>query len=241
MIDAGVIGDVKQIWCRHFINYGGDAYFKDWHSEKKYSNSLLLQKGAHDIDVIHWLANSTSTRVVGMGSLSVYDKCERRDKSDKPDTSWKTNNYPPLEQKGFSPNIDVEDQSMVLMTLENGIQASYLQNHFTPDACRNYCIIGTKGRLENYGNLLKTWTRRIASTNLMDADETIRVVSGSGGHGGADQVIVDEFLNYIRNGGPTTATPIAARNSVAVGCQAAHSMRNGNIPMDIPGIPAGVS
>jgi predicted dehydrogenase len=47
IIDSGAIGAVKAIWCRHFISYGGDAYFRDWHAERKRANSLLLQKGAH--------------------------------------------------------------------------------------------------------------------------------------------------------------------------------------------------
>ncbi|MCK5155952.1 MAG: hypothetical protein KAQ69_05925 [Spirochaetales bacterium] len=40
------------------------------------------------------------------------------------------------------------------MQLENGVQASYLQCHYTPDSCRNYTytFIGTKGRLENRGD-----------------------------------------------------------------------------------------
>lgn len=53
LIDAGAIGEVKTIWCRHFVGNGGDYYFKDWHAERKNTTSLLLQKGAHDIDVIH--------------------------------------------------------------------------------------------------------------------------------------------------------------------------------------------
>ena len=28
----------------HFVSYGGDAYFRDWHAESKYSTGLLLQK-----------------------------------------------------------------------------------------------------------------------------------------------------------------------------------------------------
>lgn len=78
IIDSGLIGDVQCGWCRHFINYGGDAYFRDWHSERKNTNGLLLQKGAHDIDVMHWLMGSRTRRVVGMGMLSVYDRCSRR-------------------------------------------------------------------------------------------------------------------------------------------------------------------
>ena len=58
IIDSGIIGELQAAWCRHFVGYGGDAYFRDWHSEQKYSTGLLLQKGSHDIDVMHWLMGS---------------------------------------------------------------------------------------------------------------------------------------------------------------------------------------
>ena len=80
VIQAGTIGEVKAVWCRHFVAYGGDAYFRDWHADRKNTCSLLLQKGAHDIDIIHWLANSYTTRVHGMGALTTYDKVPRRPK-----------------------------------------------------------------------------------------------------------------------------------------------------------------
>ncbi|MHC4200123.1 MAG: Gfo/Idh/MocA family protein, partial [Planctomycetota bacterium] len=32
LIDEGAIGEVKSAWCRHFVSYGGDAFFRDWHS-----------------------------------------------------------------------------------------------------------------------------------------------------------------------------------------------------------------
>ena len=51
----GHIGEVKAGWCRHFVGWGGDFYFKDWHADRTKSTGLLLQKGAHDIDVLHWL------------------------------------------------------------------------------------------------------------------------------------------------------------------------------------------
>ena len=38
------------------------------------------------------------------------------------------------------------------MRLDNGVLASYQQCHFTPDYWRNYTVIGTEGRLENFGD-----------------------------------------------------------------------------------------
>ncbi len=230
IIDSGIIGEIKAVWCRHFISYGGDAYFKDWHSQQKYANSLLLQKGAHDIDVIHWLTGSYTTSVVGMGKLDVYDNCDRRLESEKVDTSFNTENWPPLTQKELSPNIDVEDHNMILMQLENGVQASYLQCHYTPDSCRNYTFIGTKGRLENVGDhgtcSIEVF---ISRTDAYGKPDIIYNLKGKlEGHGGADPQIVQDFLDYVRKDTEPKTSPIAARNAVAVGVMAAESIRGGS-------------
>ncbi len=56
LVRGGAVGTVKTVWVRHFVGFGGDWYFKDWHAERRFTTGLLLQKGAHDIDVLHWLA-----------------------------------------------------------------------------------------------------------------------------------------------------------------------------------------
>lgn len=234
LIDSGVIGELQTVWCRHFINYGGDAYFKDWHSEQINTTGLLLQKGAHDIDVIHWLSGGYTQRVVGMGRLSVYNRCkDRRSADDRGDASWSAANWPPLEQKKISPVIDVEDSSTVMMQLDNGVTANYMQCHFTPDACRNYTFIGDKGRIENVGERhIAIYTTR---GGYNDPDQLIKMPPTYGGHGGADPEIVRAFVNFAKDGTPVPSNnPIAARNSVAAGVLGSYSIRNGNMPQDVP-------
>jgi predicted dehydrogenase len=241
IIDSGRIGQVQAVWCRHFINYGGDAYFKDWHSERKFATGLLLQKGAHDIDIIHWLGGAPTKRVVGMGMLSVYDKVkDRRPAEERGNAKFERANWPPLEQKGMSPVIDVEDHSMMLMQLANGVQGNYVQCHYTPDACRNYTVIGTEGRIENCGDtsgaeneaVVRIWDRRVGY--LENGTESISIPGLVGSHGGADVVIVADFLKYLRTGERSGASPMDARNSVAAGYLATVSMRSGNVPYDVP-------
>jgi predicted dehydrogenase len=242
LIDAGAIGEVKAGWCRHFIAYGGDAYFKDWHAEREKSMSLLLQKGAHDIDVLHWLCGGYATRVTAVGGLTLYDRItDRHDPRERGDASFNDAHWPPLAQTQLNPIIDVEDISMMLMELDNGVFASYQQCHYAPDAWRNYTIIGTEGRVENFGDepghsSVVLWNKRHGYTADGDARFPINVVEGS--HGGADPLIVEEFIRYLRDGGPINTSPIAARNSVAAGYMAAQSLRHGSQPMDIPPLPA---
>jgi predicted dehydrogenase len=214
-IRDGVIGDVKALWCRHFVGYGKDFYFRDWHADRRNTTGLLLQKGAHDIDVIHWLAGSSTRRVTAMGAQAVFQQ----------------------GQPDLYPVVDVEDVSMVLLELGNGVLASYQQCHFTPDYWRNYTVIGTDGRMENFGDtgadaVIRLWNRQ---TDHKDAgDATWPVPERMGRHGGADESIVGEFIRFARDGGPTLTSPVAARDAVAAGVMATRSLREGGRPFDVP-------
>ena len=244
LIDAGAIGKVKAGWCRHFVSYGGDAYFKDWHADRRTATGLLLQKGAHDIDVLHWLCGGYTKRVSAMGALTLYDQIsDRHDPSERGNAAFVADNWPPLSQKGLNPVLDVEDLSMVMMQLDNGVLASYQQCHYTPDAWRNYTIIGTEGRIENFGDgigaetSVKLWNKR-KDGFAPEANETFTMELVSGRHGGGDPRIVAEFVRYVREGGEIKTSPVAARYSVAAGCMATESLRNGATPYDVPPLDA---
>ena len=237
IIDSGLIGEIQSVWVRHFINYGS-CYFRHWCARRETCNGLLLQKGAHDIDVIHWLAGGYTTRVVGMGRLSVYNRTTGRlAPGEAPDRkiSWDPGCWPPLELKGLDPDLNVEDHNMMLMQLDNGVQASYEQCMYTPDAERNYTFIGTRGRVENIGDFgdcrIHVWTRRGSRS---EPDIIYHLKATDEGHGGSDPEIVNAFFDFVRTGKNPVVSPVAARNAVAAGAMAHYSMRHGNIPMDIP-------
>jgi len=239
LIQDGRIGDVKAIWVRHFVGHGGDYYFKDWHADRTRTTGLLLQKGAHDIDVIHWLAGAYTERVSAMGELSVYgDIDDRRDRSGERMPDWfSVDNWPPASLTGLHPVVDVEDISMVNMRLSGGILASYQQCHYTPDYWRNYTVIGTEGRIENVGDtsggVVKLWNRR--HRGYAEADETFPIESApDAGHDGADALLVAEFLRFVRDGGLTATSPIAAREAVAAGILATASLRGDGSAVAVP-------
>ncbi|BCW51414.1 Gfo/Idh/MocA family oxidoreductase [Arthrobacter sp. StoSoilB13] len=244
IIQEGRIGEVKAVWCRHFVGDGGDYYFKDWHAQRANVTSLLLQKGAHDIDVIHWLAGGYTKRVSAVGDLAVYGNVSRRsNNSGKRMGEWfSVENWPPTEQKDLAEVIDVEDISMMNMVLDNGGLASYQQCHFTPDYWRNYTIIGTKGRIENFGDgpgqTINVWTSR--TSGYAPPDEVHTIQDGDGGHGGADPRLIEEFLRFASQGGPTQTSPVAARQAVAAGILATESLRGDGCAREVPALPAGL-
>jgi hypothetical protein len=146
-----------------------------------------------------------------------------------------------MAQKGMSPVIDVEDSNMIMMQLDNGVQASYMQCHYAPDSERNYTFIGTQGRVENIGDYGKceihVWTTR-GSRAEPDIIHYLKPLEGS--HGGSDPAIVQTFVDFVRFGVKTNTSPVAARNSVAAGVMGHDSMRGDGGRRDIPQLPKNV-
>lgn len=246
LIEEGAIGEVQAVWCRHFVGNGGDYYFRDWHADRSKTTGLLLQKGAHDIDVIHWLSGSVSRNVTALGGLMIYgDITDRTSRTGQLVQDWydPENSWPPRSLRGLNPVVDVEDLSMMLMRLDNGVFASYQQCHFTPDYWRNYTVIGTEGRLENFGDEIgarvEVWSKR--SGYRATGDRSVLVAQAEGGHGGADDAIMSEFLRFVRDGGPTLTSPVAARDAVAAGCAATASLRAGGAPEHVRPVDAEVA
>ena len=127
------------------------------------------------------------------------------------------------------------------MQLANGIQASYMQCHFTPDACRNYTVIGTRGRLENYGDVgsgarIQLWNRRSDGFSL-EGDLTVNLSGLDQKHVEADREIVKIFVDILRGNAVPVSSPQDARYAVAAGFGGAYSIRHGGNPFDIPRLP----
>jgi hypothetical protein len=61
----------------------------------------------------------------------------------------------------------------------------------------------------------------------------IKVSAVLGGHGGADPVIVNEFLDYVRGRIQPSISPIDAKAAVAAASAATQSLRNQSQPVDI--------
>ncbi len=237
LIDSGMIGDIKAVWVRHFVGYGGYFYYHDWHGTAKNTTSLLLQKGSHDIDIIHWITGRNAVKVSAFGGLDFYGGNKPNDLTcptcNEKESCTEASPHT-LIQCAFREEIDVEDNNMVMMELEGGIKASYLQCHFTPDYQRNYTFIGTEGRIENSELDGKVYVRTRKSNSWREhSDMTLDIKKEQGSHGGADPKICKDFVDLVLDNKQPLTTPFAGRMSVAVGCAATESIRSGGGVVDV--------
>jgi predicted dehydrogenase len=241
LIRGGAIGEPKVAWCRHFVGQGGELYFSDWHADRSKTKGLLLHKGSHDIDVIQWLCEGRTEVVTALGELLFYDKPRPREPVAA--AAHAPAPYPDEEGSGAQPAMlpmpgqvaDVEDVSLALMRLDNGVLASYQQCHFTPDHWRSYTIIGTDGRIENFGDtgpgaVIMLWNRRRPGYDRQ-ADQCFTIPDT---RWEADLTLVDDFLCHLRHGWPTAPLPIEARDAAAAACAATESLRSGGQPVRVP-------
>jgi len=240
VIDSGQLGEVKAVWVRHFVGFGGFAYFHDYRANADMATGLLLQKASHDIDMIHFLTGRFTKRVVAMGALDYFggDKpddlvCEE---CDEKDTCTDFSTRERKTQCCFRKGIDVEDHSMLLMDLGD-VRANYVQCHYATETTRNYLVIGGDGMAELTGNKITVKTQKANNTKARArarfATATYDVGPAKGGHGGADPEICRAFLDLIIDGKQPHVSPEAGRMAVAVGCAATESIRGGNKPMNI--------
>jgi predicted dehydrogenase len=241
IVESGAIGEIKAVWVRHFVGLGGHFYYHDWHANSKNSTSLLLQKGSHDFDLIHWITGQYTKKVSAFGSLDFYGGDKPNDltcPACSENTTCTEADFSHLNQCAFRQEIDVEDNNIVNMELTGGIKASYLQCHFTPDYQRNYTFIGTEGRMESddLNDKVYVKTRRSNKWHEM-SDKIYDIKKAEGTHGGADPVICRDFLDMITLNKTPVATPLAGRMSVAAGCAAVESIRSGGKVVHVKPIP----
>jgi len=128
-----------------------------------------------------------------------------------------------------------------MLELQSGAIATYSQCQFTPDYHRNYVFIGTKGRMESFEtqHRVKGW-QADDRIEVLYRDggqrETVRFDLEHGNHGGSDIRMIKSWLKSVLNKTFDTENPVGGRQSVAVGCLAAESLRTGNVWRTIPPI-----
>ena len=176
------------------------------------SNSLLLQK-AEPRHRRHPLRSPAGTPAASSAwaSLSVYgDVTDRRDRSGELDAGLvlATTTGRRSSQTGLNPVVDVEDVSMVMMTLDNGVQASYEQCHFTPGLLaqlHRHRHRGAPRELRRHRRRRRARSGTAAAAGTPQGDREYPIDGVEDGHADADLLTMAEFLASVALGEPTDA------------------------------------
>lgn len=234
LILEDVIGEVKAIWCRHFIGHDGYPYAEERHIDQRHPNDLSLQKAIDDLEAMHWLTGSHTRNVVGMGEPLIHEKEQENTQVMAP--LFSLENRSKEKQASFNDIVDVKHVSMLMARMESGALISYQQCHFTPDDRLTYTVIGSRGGLENFSNGENRVIRLRTDRSPYDEKQNREIVVQDGTED-ADSLAVADFLRFARTGAPTKTSPLDAWQAVATVIQATDSLRDESKLRHIPSLP----
>lgn len=219
LIASGIIGELFLANGIDHIDYGGYAFFHDWHRTKAKAHSLLLQKSTHSLDILNWLIDAEPVQVAGLGGLEVFGEPGAVRKFGAPLTEPLNCRSCPIQyeceesllnikiHKGkdwqanwpdncvFESEIDVQDHQALLVNYRNRVKLTYSICHFSAYYRREFQFFGTKGEL-----YFDDERNEIIVDDRLKAEKLTYKISDNGGHGGGDEAMIQEFIRCVRTG-----------------------------------------
>ncbi|MFW5787699.1 MAG: Gfo/Idh/MocA family protein [Halanaerobiaceae bacterium] len=243
LITDGELGRVQMVWARRFVQ--GAKYWHRWHRYQDKSGGLLVHKGAHFLDQLNWNSGSRPAAVTAFGGLDVFQgkedaprRCKDCDITDECPYNWNIEEGKPRryylqaeKEDGYIwdtciyyPGSDVFDNATVMVKYENGVRGTYMECHFSPfhDEDSEIGAIGNKGMGLAYIQQNKVVLKK------KDPEEKheITLPEKKGGHGGADYLIISDFLDCIEKGCTPESDVTAGWDSAVLGRLAQKSANN---------------
>lgn len=230
IIDAGTIGKVDHVQAFNDVGYGF-VYFHDWYRDESIAHGLFLQKATHDIDVINYLVGEKPKSVCAMKSKQIFkgdmpaglrcsacDRCEECMESTY-NIEKTRNDIPRSDYCCYAVDTGNEDSGSMIVEYESGMHVIYAQNFFARKkaARRGARIYGYKGTLE-YDF---TKDEIIVYDHMSDQETRIQFHTPADGHGGGDQVLIQNFVDLIRGKTKESVAPLSAGIESAEICLAA--------------------
>lgn len=173
-IQGGTIGDIMSVQFVNNVHYG-DVFFRKWMRTSEKSDTLLLQKATHDLDLINSLIGLKPLSIAAFGSRLLYGGDMPNDLTcDDCDKKWTcpmsiyrlkveaAKPFPPkyLRKCVYAKEIDLDDNHVVIIQYEGGVTVSYSQTFNAPlrGGQRGGYFIGSEGimNLKYYNEFTET-------------------------------------------------------------------------------------
>lgn len=243
IIESGLIGDLMLIENQEFYN-GGRTYMARWNRKREWSGGLWIHKGSHDFDVFNWWnAKGNPIRVAAFAgvnalrpdqipfpvdpNITIGPNCRACAYGtvcpDYSATDFGQDLFTPeaAQEDGYVKDLciflsdkDTHDNGIALVEYDNNVRASHSECFVCNFDDRRYTVVGDRGTL----------TASVADPTQIEMrprwgqDEIIAVPPADDGmHGGADPLLLEDFLHSIRSGVPALSTLRDGLRAVAVG------------------------
>lgn len=219
LISSGIIGDIFLANGTDHINYGGYAFFHDWHRLKSKSYSLLLQKATHSLDILSWMIGAKPVKVAAFGGLEVFGELGSIKKFGSPlkeelhcrtcQHKWtceesliNIKKHKGIEWQEswpdhcvFDSEVNVDDHQALLIQYQNRAKVTYTLCQFAAYYRREFQFFGTKGEL-----YFDDENNRIIVHDRLKKEKLVYEIENTVGHGGGDAEMILDFLHCIQTG-----------------------------------------
>lgn len=207
IIDEGTIGKIDHVQAYNDVGYGY-VYFHDWYRNEAVSHGLFLQKATHDVDLINYLTGEQAVSVCAMKSKQIFRgdmpaglRCSQCDRTKECMESTynivKTrNDTPRSDYCCYAEDTGNEDSGSMLVCYESGMHAVYTQNFFARKkaARRGARLYGYLGTLEY--DFVRD--EILVYDHMSDKVTRIEFHTPTDGHGGGDQVLIQNFVDIMQ-------------------------------------------
>lgn len=245
IVDAGTLGKVFMIENAEFYD-GGRTYMSRWNRRYEKSGGLWVHKGSHDFDIFNWLLGfpkplrvsaSAGVNALNPGGIpfQVKDGVEPGPSCSECSYSGICPDYHNRALEGRGPEIwgpearrhdgyavdaciymsdkNVHDNGIALVEYEDGSRASHLECFVCSFSDRTYTVVGDRGVAQ------ASLHRRLITINPRWSGEVIthKIPAVEGGHHGADEALVESFMDVIKGGERDTATAEQGLLATAIG------------------------
>lgn len=169
ILDEGRIGKVNSFRFQSNVHYG-HGYFRTWMRKVENVGALIVEKGCHDLDILHMLAGSRTSTVFCMSKRYEFggDKPNDLRCSNCPEATtckdslrrvyrdvigdsfvWEISDIK-NDLCVYAKEIDIHDDDVCVLELENGVHGTYVQNLYSPYnyPSRVYTLACSEGFME---------------------------------------------------------------------------------------------
>ncbi len=243
LIDQGAVGDVLTVQADEFYD-GGRTYFRRWNRLRAVGGGLWITKACHDFDIMYWLVGQRPRSVHAFAERTYYvpregaalycADCQWVDSCpDSFDLIKKMRGVtgrllseiaaehgdPRPDLCLYNSDKDTFDHGIATVEFERGVLGTYTCNVVAGFTERRIRVAGTKGTIDGVlGGEQVTLRERDPSRTT-----EIPLPESRGGHGGADQRILEAFYAFTKREHARRIQPAEAMVSVLMGLAATRS------------------
>lgn len=198
LVASGIIGDLVSFEFNETITFDHGGYIMGgWRGDRSKAGTHLLEKCAHDIDLVNWIVGAPVSRVASFGGLNFFipenaKQMERIGNSPDGKPGYMAHCGGTVNNP-FTTEKSIVDNQVAILEYANGVRATFHTNCNTAIPERRMYLCGTEGTLR--ADVIQG---RIELCRIGYGTETETISTQTAdSHGGGDDVLGKELIDCM--------------------------------------------